>query len=75
MRTMKGRNMNNSPRSLRHAVRAALEGRSRRGIAQLQSTLDGLPAGVTAGRVSALRRFVPAPVFDKQIRKINRLAV
>jgi NAD(P)-dependent dehydrogenase (short-subunit alcohol dehydrogenase family) len=29
-------------------------------------------AGVTAGRVSALRRFVPARVFDKQIRKINR---
>jgi hypothetical protein len=25
------------------------------------------PAGVTAGRVSALRRFVPARVFDKQI--------
>jgi hypothetical protein len=24
--------------------------------------------------VSALRRFVPARVFDKQIRKINRLA-
>jgi NAD(P)-dependent dehydrogenase (short-subunit alcohol dehydrogenase family) len=32
------------------------------------------PAGVTAGRVSALRRFVPARVFDKQIRKINRFA-
>jgi hypothetical protein len=32
------------------------------------------PAGVTAGRVSALRRYVPARVFDKQIRKINRLA-
>ena len=32
------------------------------------------PAGVTAGRVSALRRFVPAGFFDKQIRKINRLA-
>jgi hypothetical protein len=30
--------------------------------------------GVTAGRVSALRRFVPARVFDKQIRKLNRLA-
>jgi NAD(P)-dependent dehydrogenase (short-subunit alcohol dehydrogenase family) len=30
------------------------------------------PAGVTAGRVSVLRRFVPARVFDKQIRKINR---
>jgi hypothetical protein len=33
------------------------------------------PAGVTAGRVSALRRYVPARVFDKQIRKINRFAV
>lgn len=32
------------------------------------------PAGVTAGGVTALRRFVPALVFDKQIRKINRLA-
>jgi hypothetical protein len=32
------------------------------------------PAGTTAGRVSALRRYVPARVFDKQIRKINRLA-
>jgi NAD(P)-dependent dehydrogenase (short-subunit alcohol dehydrogenase family) len=32
------------------------------------------PAGVTAGRVSLLRRFVPARVFDKQIRKINRFA-
>ena len=31
-------------------------------------------AGATAGRVSTLRRFVPARVFDKQIRKINRLA-
>jgi NAD(P)-dependent dehydrogenase (short-subunit alcohol dehydrogenase family) len=31
-------------------------------------------AGVTAGRVSALRRYVPARLFDKQIRKINRLA-
>jgi hypothetical protein len=30
------------------------------------------PAGGTAGRVSALRRYVPARVFDKQIRKINR---
>ncbi len=27
-----------------------------------------------AGRVSALRRIVPAGVFDRQIRKINRLA-
>jgi NAD(P)-dependent dehydrogenase (short-subunit alcohol dehydrogenase family) len=33
------------------------------------------PAGVTAGRVSALRRFVPARTFDKQIRKINRFPV
>jgi len=32
------------------------------------------PAGITAGRVSALRRFVPARIFDKQIRKINRFA-
>jgi NAD(P)-dependent dehydrogenase (short-subunit alcohol dehydrogenase family) len=32
------------------------------------------PAGVTAGRVSLLRRFVPARTFDKQIRKINRFA-
>jgi NAD(P)-dependent dehydrogenase (short-subunit alcohol dehydrogenase family) len=32
-------------------------------------------AGVTAGRVSALRRFVPAPVFDKRIRKISRFVV
>ncbi|EMF57586.1 oxidoreductase [Streptomyces bottropensis] len=31
-------------------------------------------AGSTAGRVSILRRFVPAGAFDKQIRKINRLA-
>src|SRR5947209_13361869 len=30
-------------------------------------------AGSTAGRVSALRRFVPAWVFDKQIRKLNHL--
>jgi hypothetical protein len=28
-----------------------------------------------AGRVSLLRRFVPAGVFDKQIRKLNRVAV
>ena len=33
------------------------------------------PAGTTAGRVSALRRYVPARVFDKQVRKINRFAV
>jgi len=32
------------------------------------------PAGVTAGRVSALRRFTPARVFDKQIRRLNRFA-
>ncbi|MFJ8001440.1 oxidoreductase [Streptomyces sp. NPDC096310] len=31
-------------------------------------------AGPTAGRVSTLRRFVPARTFDKQIRKINQLA-
>ena len=31
-------------------------------------------AGPMAGRVSTLRRFVPARVFDKQIRKLNRLA-
>jgi NAD(P)-dependent dehydrogenase (short-subunit alcohol dehydrogenase family) len=31
-------------------------------------------AGPMAGRVSALRRLVPARAFDKQIRKINRLA-
>ena len=30
-------------------------------------------AGSTAGRVSALRRFVPTRVFDRQIRKLNRL--
>ena len=30
-------------------------------------------AGPTAGRVSALRRFVPARLFDRQIRKLNRL--
>ncbi|MFC5730805.1 MULTISPECIES: oxidoreductase [Nocardioides] len=31
-------------------------------------------AGSTAGRVSALRRIVPARAFDKQIRKLNGLA-
>lgn len=31
-------------------------------------------AGSTAGRVSALRRIVPARAFDRQIRKLNRLA-
>jgi NAD(P)-dependent dehydrogenase (short-subunit alcohol dehydrogenase family) len=30
-------------------------------------------AGPTAGRISTLRRIVPARTFDKQIRKINRL--
>ncbi len=30
-------------------------------------------AGSTARRVSALRRFVPARAFDRQIRKLNRL--
>jgi NAD(P)-dependent dehydrogenase (short-subunit alcohol dehydrogenase family) len=30
-------------------------------------------AGSTAGRVSALRRFVPVGVFDRQIRRLNRL--
>jgi NAD(P)-dependent dehydrogenase (short-subunit alcohol dehydrogenase family) len=32
------------------------------------------PAGPTAGRVSVLRRIVPARAFDKSIRKLNRLA-
>src|SRR5438270_4233756 len=31
-------------------------------------------AGSTAGRVSTLRRIVPSRVFDRQIRKLNRLA-
>ena len=31
-------------------------------------------AGPRAGRVSTLRRFAPARAFDKQIRKLNRLA-
>lgn len=40
---------------------------------------DGKPrvrytAGSLAGRVSLLRRLVPASAFDKQIRKLNRLA-
>jgi hypothetical protein len=30
-------------------------------------------AGPTARRVSALRRFVPARAFDRQIRKLNHL--
>jgi NAD(P)-dependent dehydrogenase (short-subunit alcohol dehydrogenase family) len=33
------------------------------------------PAGSTAGRVSTLRRIVPARVFDKQVRKLNRMPV
>ena len=32
------------------------------------------PAGPLASRVAILRRFVPASAFDKQIRKLNRLA-
>jgi NAD(P)-dependent dehydrogenase (short-subunit alcohol dehydrogenase family) len=32
------------------------------------------PAGTLARRVSKLRRYAPATAFDKQIRKINRLA-
>jgi hypothetical protein len=32
------------------------------------------PAGPTAGRVSVLRRIVPARAFDQAIRKRNRLA-
>ena len=31
------------------------------------------PAGTVARRVSMLRRYVPAAIFDKQIRKLNRL--
>ena len=31
------------------------------------------PAGPTAGRVSVLRRVVPARAFDKSIRKLNRM--
>jgi NAD(P)-dependent dehydrogenase (short-subunit alcohol dehydrogenase family) len=31
-------------------------------------------AGPLAGRVSPLRRIAPARVFDRQIRKLNRLA-
>ena len=30
-------------------------------------------AGKGAGRVSTLRRLVPARIFDKQIRKINQM--
>jgi hypothetical protein len=32
------------------------------------------PAGPRAGRVSTLRRIVPARTFDTQIRKLNQLA-
>jgi hypothetical protein len=32
------------------------------------------PAGSTAGRVAVLRRVVPARMFDKSIRKLNRMA-
>jgi predicted kinase len=31
------------------------------------------PAGSLARRVSKARRYVPAAIFDKQIRKINQL--
>jgi hypothetical protein len=30
-------------------------------------------AGSGAGRVSMLGRLAPAPIFDKQIRKLNRM--
>jgi hypothetical protein len=29
------------------------------------------PAGALARRVSKARRYVPAPMFDRQIRKLN----
>ena len=32
------------------------------------------PAGTVARRVSKLRHYAPSAMFDKQIRKINRLA-
>ena len=32
------------------------------------------PAGPRAGRISVLRRIVPARTFDKSVRKLNRLA-
>ena len=32
------------------------------------------PAGTAARRVSMLRRYAPAAIFDKQIRKLNQLA-
>jgi hypothetical protein len=31
------------------------------------------PAGKTARRVSKARRYAPTTIFDKQIRKLNRL--
>ena len=31
------------------------------------------PAGSAAGRIGMLRRLVPARIFDKQIRKLNRM--
>ncbi len=34
----------------------------------------GTPPAPVAGRVSTLRRIVPARAFDRQIRKLNRLA-
>jgi NAD(P)-dependent dehydrogenase (short-subunit alcohol dehydrogenase family) len=32
------------------------------------------PAGSTAGRIAALRRIVPARMFDNSVRKLNRMA-
>ncbi len=32
------------------------------------------PAGSTAGRIATLRRFAPARLFDKSVRKLNRMA-
>lgn len=31
------------------------------------------PAGSFAGRISVLRRIVPARIFDKSVRKLNRM--
>jgi hypothetical protein len=31
------------------------------------------PTGALARRVSKARRYVPAPIFDRQIRKLNQL--
>src|SRR5439155_1340078 len=54
-------------------MRAQASGR----IINISSVLGLVPAPYTAGstarRVSALRRFVPAWAFDRQIRKLNRL--